>query len=224
MVKVKICGLMREEDVLLCGKLGVDIAGFVAEYPLPVPWNLTRSRVRALMELAEGPMKTCLVTGGEREAVLELVKSLAPDYVQLHYRETLEDTRRITAALAPLGTGVIKTLPLDGEERLRQFGKRDLETCVGLLEEAGVSALLVDSRGPKNAASGGERVDSGLFERVKASARIPVILAGGITPENAREVTAALGPEMVDVMTGVESSPGVKRETALRALLKELGR
>ena len=38
--KVKICGLMREEDVELCVNAGTDIIGFVVEYPVDVPWNL----------------------------------------------------------------------------------------------------------------------------------------------------------------------------------------
>ena len=66
-VMVKICGLMREEDVVFCQEAGVDILGFVTEYPLPVPWNLTRQETAALLARVSLPHKSCIVTGGSPE-------------------------------------------------------------------------------------------------------------------------------------------------------------
>ena len=81
---VKICGLMRPEDIRLCQQSGVNIIGLVTEYPLPVPWNISAERAAELMSLVQSPMQTCLVTGGTRAKILTLAESLRPDYLQLH--------------------------------------------------------------------------------------------------------------------------------------------
>ncbi|MGE5580192.1 MAG: phosphoribosylanthranilate isomerase [Bacillota bacterium] len=241
-VKIKICGLKRACDVRLCGRLGVDIAGLVVEYPLPVPWNLTADEARLLIAEVRAPMRSCIVTGGTRDKILTLAKALNPDYVQLHYRETLTDTEYIARELLDLQIGVIKTLPLSPDERLTQFGTDDIAKCTELLNRAGIYAILVDARSPSNAAdTAGARgrrvseggpasegrcaaVDSGLYRQIREHARKPVILAGGITPANIPGVLSSARPDIIDMMTGVEDSPGVKNEAKLARVMGALGR
>jgi len=218
--KLKICGLMREEDVTMCCGLGVDICGFVVEYPVAVPWNLTREQCAALLTSISADSKSCIVTGGEREEILALVLELKPDYVQLHYHETLADTAFLVRALEPYGIGVIKTLPVDEEERLFQFGTSDIVACTKELGKAGVYAILVDSRDPANAAGTGGVADVAFFCAVKESTDCTLMLGGGITPENCSDVIAKDRPDIIDVMTGVEAVPGEKMPSRITALLK----
>lgn len=219
---LKICGLMRPEDVIACCRMGVDVCGFVVEYPFPVPWNLTRERCAALLPLVTPPAKSCIVTGGSREKILSLARKMKPDFVQLHYHETLDDTAAIVQALSPHGIGVIKTLPLLEKERLAQFGTEDIEWCAKMLCEAGVYAILVDSRGPENVGTAGNNADLSFYRRVKAASTHPVMLGGGIQPENCRRIIEAAHPDMLDVMTGVELAPGVKSEMQISRLTAEL--
>ena len=219
-VKIKICGLMREEDVVFCQEAGVDILGFVTEYPLPVPWNLTRQEAAGLLDRVTAPHKSCIVTGGSPEKILDLARDLKPDLIQLHYRETLEDTKQILQALEPLGVGVIKTVPPDRLERIRQFGTEDLSAIASLLEKAGVYAILADSRTPENAARRSKNLDKVLFCGLMEVSRKPVILAGGITPENIGEILEDCGASFIDVMTGVENSPGVKDREKILGLIQ----
>lgn len=209
---LKICGLMRPEDVSMCCRMGVDLCGFVTEYPLAVPWNLTREQCAALMPFISPPTKSCIVTGGAREKIISLALALQPDYIQLHYHEKLEDVEDIVQALSPHDIKIIKTIPASEEERERQFGTADIERCTQKLCSAGVSLILVDSRGPSNAAAGGTAASLPLYGRVKAAAACPVMLGGGITPDNCREVIAKAHPDILDVMTGVETAPGWKDE------------
>lgn len=195
--KLKICGLMRREDVEACCRAEVDICGFVTEYPLDVPWNLTRKQCADLMQYVAAPVKSCMVTGGAREKILHLALELCPDFVQLHYHETAEDVAYLVQMLAPYGIGVIKTVSA-GED-------------IGALCRTNPYALLVDARGPANAAAGGA-ADLDFYRRVKSVANCPVMLAGGITPENIRKIIAQAVPDLVDVMTGVEIAPGIKSE------------
>ncbi len=220
--ELKVCGLMREEDVLLCCRKGVEYCGFVTEYPVPVPWNLSRERCRELLSLVGGGVRSCLVSGGSREKLRDLALSLRPDYLQLHGGETLEVTAALAEDLAPLGIGIIKTVPPSPETRLREFGTPDPAECAGLLDGAGVYAALVDARGPENAAGTHLHLDPALFLAVRGAARCLTILGGGVRSGNCGELIARLHPAVLDVMTGVELRPGEKSEVLLTALLEAM--
>lgn len=195
--RLKICGLMRPEDIRLCCRVGVDICGFVTEYPLDVPWNLTRTQCAELLRVVTPPTKRCIVTGGSREKILDLALELRPDLVQLHYQETAEDAAYLVQALAPYGIAVIKTVS-PGDD-------------IASLCSTGVYALLVDARGPANAAAGGT-ADLAFYRLVRSAATCPVMLAGGISAGNIQSIINAAAPDLIDVMTGVERSPGMKSE------------
>lgn len=219
---LKICGLMREADVALCCRAGVDICGFVTEYPVPVPWNLRRERCAELLSAVRGKTKSCVVTGGTKEKIRDLIFALRPDYVQLHGGETIEVTAALCAAFASLGIGVIKTVPFTEEARLREFGTADPAECARMLDAAGVFAALVDARGPENAADAKLQADTELFQTVRSASRCPVILGGGVKSGNCAELIARLHPAALDVMTGVERAPGEKSGKMLHALLAEM--
>ncbi|MCL2817062.1 MAG: phosphoribosylanthranilate isomerase [Clostridiales bacterium] len=222
-ITVKICGLKSGEDVKICARPGVDVLGFVVEYPLPVPWNLRREEAAALLPLVPPSHKTCLVSGGPPEKLIALAESLRPSMMQLHFKETLAETEKIARALLPLSVGVIKTIPPTAGERMELFGTSDAGWIARALCEAGVSAILVDSRAPANAAGEGEKGDVELFKQVKAFSLRPVILAGGINAENVGEILAMSGARHIDLMSGAESAPGVKDGQKVAALLTSLG-
>ena len=220
--KLKICGLMRKEDVTMCCNLGVDICGFVVEYPIAVPWNLTREQCAALLPSISADAKSCIVTGGACERIISLALELKPNFVQLHYHETLNDTAAITRALSPYGIGVIKTIPSKKEDRLQQFGTDDAGTCAKLLCSVGVYAVLVDGRESTNAAGIGTKADLSLFAEVSNAVSCPVMLGGGITQKNCHELLKCVTPDIIDIMTGVESAPGIKSEEKTSELIDSM--
>lgn len=211
---------MRPQDVRMCCRLGVDICGFVVEYPVEVPWNLTMEQCAQILPLVTPPATSCIVTGGESSRIIQLALELRPDYVQLHYHEKLEDVISIVHTLSPHGIGVIKTIPDSAEDRLQQFGTDDPVSCARSLAEAGVAMILVDSRGPSNAASTGTAADLSLFKKTRDAVDCPVMLGGGITAENCREIISNIHPDVIDVMSGVESSPGEKSPALVSALVR----
>lgn len=221
-VKIKICGLKQFCDIKLCHQLGVDIAGFVTEYPLPVPWNLTAEETKLLLAEVRNPMKSCIVTGGTSGKIIALAENLRPGYVQLHYHETLFDAAYIARTLRPLHIGVIKTLPLSPHERLAQFGTENIRECTKLLNSTGIYAILVDTRAPSNASGHGTTVDVDLYRQIKSCTQKPLILAGGITPDNLTQFLSSAQPDIIDIMTGVENSPGVKDRQKLAFVMKHI--
>ena len=75
--------------------------------------------------------------------------------------------------------------------------------------------ILVDSRSPENAAVGGGLGDMEFYRRVHKAATCPVMLGGGITPENCQRILEEVKPDGIDILSGVEASVGVKREEAV---------
>ena len=216
---LKICGLMRRRDVSLCCDLGVDSCGFVVEYPVAVPWNLTREQCAPLLKDVRSPAKRCIVTGGDRDKIISLANALNPDFIQLHYKETLEDTRYIISKLEGRQIRVIKTIPLSPAERREQFGTSDVASCARALCDAGAAMILMDPRGASTAAEKSSQADFLLFRTAKQAASCPVMLGGGITADNCIAVLKAAGPDVLDIMSGVEQSPGRKSKEKLETLI-----
>ena len=194
---------MRRQDVELCESLGIDLLGFVVEYPREVPWNLTRKQAKELIDNAKCP--TCIVTGGSTEHIIALAEELSPDYVQLHFNETVTQTTEIATELKRLGIKTIKAVA--NETDIIELCKTDID------------AVLVDSRTSENAAKSTHMVDVDLFNRIKEISSKPLIIAGGITPDNVGNILARAGADWIDVMTGVEHSPGVKDKVKIEALI-----
>ena len=213
--KVKRCGIMREEDIETCVRYGTDIVGFVVEYPVDVPWNLERERAKELIEhfriiskKSDQPVKCCIVSGGNVDKLEKLVQFLEPDYIQMHYKENAKDVEQLKERLAGTKTQIIKTVlnVSDAPE----------------FEKSGADILLVDARNSENAANSKATIDEEIYNKVRSSVKIPVMAAGGITPENVADIVNRLQPEIIDLMTGVEDKPGQKSEEKIRNLFEEL--
>lgn len=223
-IKVKICGLKRENDVQMCMDLGVDILGFVVEYPLPVPWNMSPTEALPLLKMVRPPYRSCIVTGGAPEKVIGLAASLRPSLVQLHFKETLADTIAIADALREMNIDVIKTVPPATEDRISQFGTADIETIVKELYKTNVYGLLADSRVPSNASQTGTKVDLEFCSQIIKLSSKPVIIAGGINSDNVCELVTRTGAGFIDIMTSVESVPGKKDPVLLSRLFDSIGK
>ena len=223
-VIVKMCGFMREEDVNAGIRQSVDILGFVVDYPVPVPWNMELARAEELIKHfrdAAGSLQAtgcCVVTGGPVDKILNIERTLHPDYIQLHYKETADDIRALKEE--GITAKIVKTVPLKPEERLAQSGRSDIAECAKVFEEAGADIVLVDARGPENASNSAGLIDAELYKAVKQAVTIPVMAAGGITPENVRDIVDILQPDIIDMMTGIEISPGIKSEERIESIMR----
>ena len=216
---LKICGLKKAEEVRLCLDLGVDILGFVTDYPVPVPWNLNRQDAAKLVNQVRSnssSAKTCLVTGGQPDTIVDLAGEVRPDLIQLHYHETFPEIEQIVSSLKKINVGVIQRIPSDASARQRQFGTSELASVMQLLNQIDVAVLLADIRSPDNAAQTGLTFDSSFCRDVVTLSRKPVMIAGGITPDQISEAVQATGSAFVDIMTGVEEAPGIKDPVLLR--------
>ena len=219
MVRVKICGNTDAEQVAWCAAAGADCVGFVVEYPAPVPWNLSREQTRDLLALVPPLTTRAVVTGGDPETVLTLARTLLPHLVQLHTDNTLEETARIARELTPLGIGLIRALRIDVATGQACGEIPDPVQAALALQETGVAAVLLDARTQPMPAGTGISVDWGTALAVRQALWLPLILAGGLTPQNVRSAVQQVRPYAVDVISGVEVSRGVKSPELIRQFI-----
>lgn len=220
--QLKICGITRAQDVIFCCRHGVDIIDFVTEYPVPVAWDLTRDQTERLMANVTGGTKTCIVTGGSRDKILTLAKKLRPDYIQLQEHETLVDASVIAKTLLPEGIKVIKAIPADPFERMIQFATMDPARCARLLNETQVAAVLTGCHFSSADPKGHKLAEPEFFRQIQENLTLPLILAGGITPDSVRSILKEMHPDILDVMSGMEIRPGVKDTDQIEKLGKIL--
>lgn len=216
---LKVCGFMNETDIDLCVKQGVDRIGMVVDYPLYVPWNLDVETAANLRKCIPSGHKCCIVVGGGYEKVLSIVTKVKPDMIQLHYKENLEETKKIAEALEKLGVDVIKTVPTKEEACLEQFGTSDLKEILDGIAATKVKEVLVDPRHGEDVVNKNLSLDMDYAKQVLSLSKLPVILAGGITVDNIAEKIHDSGCCYVDVMNGSEDEPGKKNEDKIARMV-----
>ncbi len=192
----KICGIRNNEALDAAIEGGARFVGFVV-YPKS-PRFLTMDRLAALANRARGRVETVLVTVDADDAFLgAAVAAAKPDWIQLHGSET---PRRAMEVRSFTRRGLIKAVGVARHEDLATTAPYDPV----------VDMYLFDAQAPKAGLPGGNAVafDWG----VMAGAQIgrPWFLAGGLTPLNVKEAIRVSGADLVDVSSGVETSPGLK--------------
>lgn len=202
-VEIKFCGLTRPEDAEFALSLGAAYLGVIFAGG---PRMLTPERALAVLgETPPGVRRVGVFADQSATDIARIVDSVRLDVVQLH---TSDDARRIgdvrdavDAAIWPVVRVAGETLPGTTRELLRAGD--------GLLLDAFVPGTL----GGTGVAVAWTRISDEL-QRIRGDT--PIILAGGLRPENVAEAIAALGPNVVDVSSGVESAPGIKDHKRMR--------
>jgi phosphoribosylanthranilate isomerase len=203
MTRVKVCGLTDPEDRDVAVAAGADALGFISGVPVETPRELS---ARAAADLVDGlaPFVTSvLVTGPDSvQAAVARQERVGADVVQVH------------GNLGPAEVGGLRERVDAGV-----VVATDTESEQVAAYAAAADGLLVDSTTETGMGGTGETHD---WERTRTIARAvdtPVVLAGGLTPDNVREAVATVDPFAVDVASGVEREPGRKDHDAVRAFV-----
>lgn len=196
-IQVKICGLTTPDAIDAAAAAGAVYGGLV--FHPRSPRFVPLEKARALAQRMRGRLKSvALITDMGDEAIAELVKTVAPDFLQLHGGESVARTAEIRARF---GAAVIKALPV-GEAA-------DLAAAADYEKVADM--LMFDARPPKGAERPGGHGAAFDWKILSGhSFRKPWFLAGGLDPDNVARAIELSGAELVDVSSGVESAPGMK--------------
>lgn len=203
MTRVKVCGITAEADRDAAVEAGADALGFVVDVPKDTARELDPDRAAALVAATPPFVSTVLVTmPANADRAVELYRRVGADAVQLH-NDLPADA--VAAVRERTGAPVLKAVPADPEPARRYAPVAD--------------ALLVDSRDERGAGGTGEPADRAATRAVAGAVDVPVVLAGGLTPDTVAEAAAAVEPYAVDVSTGVERREGRKNHDAVRAFV-----
>ncbi|HET9869817.1 MAG TPA: phosphoribosylanthranilate isomerase [bacterium] len=189
MVRVKICGVTRPEDVRLIAREGGDAIGFqMSQGPRKISPERAKGLVRSVPPFVT-PVGVFVDEPLSR--VKALVKYCGFQAVQLHGGED-------EAYCAALSLPVIKAVRMKDARSARAYG------------DFRVAAFLLDHYNKDKRGGTGGSFDWKWAPRAVAQLPAPVLLAGGLTPENVARAIQTAGPFGVDVASGVESRPGLK--------------
>lgn len=196
-VLIKICGINSEEAAEAVLRAGADFAGLV--FHPRSPRHITLETGHTLAGKMRGRLRlVALVADADDETLSAVVKTVRPDFLQLHGSETPD---RVGEVRARFGVAVIKAVAISEGS--------DLEAVPEMAQVSDM--LLFDARAPADATRPGglgAQFDWKIL-RGKNFSR-PWFLAGGLNEENVARAVACSGAQYVDVSSGVESTLGVK--------------
>lgn len=200
---VKICGVTTPEDARLAVDLGAEYLG-INFYP-GSPRSVPPARARRIARAVEGECRlVAVVAGASRRDVAAILDEVGPDLVQFHGDEPWND-------IEPFAERAIKVLRIE-----------DRPTPEALEGYPGVWGFLLDSRHDGLLGGTGE---SWRWSRLAGlGGERPIFVAGGIGPHNIASAARQTGADVIDVCSGVESSPGRKDRRLLERLFEELSR
>lgn len=199
-MKVKICGLTREEDIDRAVELGANALGFIV-YPKS-PRYVSNTRLAELLKRVPPFVQTVAVAVDlDVPTVIEMERILRVDVLQLHGSvapETLADLRP--------------------RRLIRSYGLPH-STALAEADVIDVDGIHLDKASPQHGGTG-ETFDWNLAVEFKQKVAKPIILAGGLNPGNVEKAIQLVRPYAVDVSSGVESSPGRKDHTRLKDFIQ----
>ena len=201
-IKIKICGITNAEDASAAAEAGADALGFVCyrKSPRYVEPEIIRRIVASLPPFV---LPVGVFVNEEIKTVRDLMDSCGLTHAQLHGDES-------ASYCEALGRSVFRGLRL-----------RDRGTLLHLAEyrgRAGVRGFVVDAFSDGAYGGTGKAADWSLA--AEAARAAPILLAGGLTPENVGEAIRTVCPYGVDVSSGVEISPGRKDHDKVRAFIQ----
>ncbi len=194
MTKIKICGITNKADAIAAAELGLDMMGFV--FYSGSKRHVEPKIVKEIAnELPPSLVKVGVFVDMDKNKVLDIAEECALDMLQFHGDETPDYCAGFK----------------DSYKVMKAFRIKNMESLKGI-NDYNVDFYLLDAYSAKEKGGTGEIFDWKIIENFEFLK--PVILSGGLTPDNVRDAIEQLSPYGVDVSSGVEMSPG-KKDTLL---------
>lgn len=201
--RVKMCGITRSEDVKGAVSAGADALGFVF-YP-PSPRSLSLDDAKKIMgEIPPFINKIALFVNEKSDVVERHLKALPIDTLQFHGDESAAYCRAFSK-------------PYLKAVRVRE--DTDFTSITEAYQDA--TGLLVDAFDETLYGGSGQRFNWNLLPD---QCKLPIVLAGGLNPENVAQAIQQVQPFAVDVSSGIESRKGIKDSIKMTAFMNEVRR
>ncbi len=201
--RVKFCGMTRREDALAAARLGADAIGLVFYPRSPRAVDIEQAQ-RVVAGLPPFVSVVALFVDAPPERIRAVLEALPVDLLQFHGDECPADC-------GGFGRPYIKAL--------RVHPGTDVAACARSYPDA--AALLLDTWQAQAPGGTGVSFDWSL---IPANLSVPVILAGGLRPDNVAAAVQRVRPYAVDVSGGIEADKGIKDADKMAAFIREVNR
>ncbi|MBN2013784.1 MAG: phosphoribosylanthranilate isomerase [Candidatus Altiarchaeota archaeon] len=203
MTKVKICGITNKEDALKAAAYGADAVGVVNIRGSPR--YVDRKTAKEIFSSLPPFTSKIIVAIPQSVAEAQRLEETKAEYIQLHGVESYGFVRGIRENT---NLGIIKKITP---------GRDSLEDAIKYLDY--VDALLLDTHVEGILGGTGRVHDWGISKELRKKLKVPVILAGGLNPDNVKKAIDEVNPYGVDVSTGVEATLRRKDEKKMERFI-----
>jgi len=201
--KIKICGITNLDDALAAADLGVDFLGFVFSEKSPRQIKI-KDAIAIIKSLPSSVSTVGLFVDQEELAVKMIFDKCRLDYFQFHGGESPDYCERIKEK-----GKVIKAFRIKEERSIEDLANYDVEM------------YLLDAYNEDKFGGTGAVFNWDLAVKAKKYDR-PIIIAGGLNPENVVRALQKVRPYGVDVSSGVEKSPGKKDAQLMKKFIQQV--
>lgn len=202
-IKIKICGITRLSDILICQQLGIDAVGFLVKEDKPaLPTDVLLSEeAKILVAQVPSPLvSVLLIKYTDYEKIEKLIDYVRPAAIQIQEDGiSPEKVRRLRTHYKDIE--IIRTIHISKEDDLEDIRQR-----ISLYVDF-VDAILLDSAEGGSGRVHDWKISAVVAGEVKAEGKA-VVLAGGLNAGNLREAIETVQPDMVDIMSGARSEKG----------------
>ena len=206
--RAKICGITRIQDIQSVVQAGADAIGFV--FFAPSPRSVTAVQAAELVQHVPAYVQTVgLFVNASQDEIAEILKQAPVDILQFHGDEAPELCKQISQHVGRRWYKAIQMKPdMDVIAEIQQY------------QHAGASAVLLDAWHPELKGGTGHSFDWTQFPKLD----IPLILAGGLKPDNIEDAIKTTNAYAVDVSGGVESAKGIKDKKLIEQFMQGVQR
>ncbi len=216
MALVKICGITNESDLNMVLSCEPNAVGFIVDVPVDTPRKIDAKKAKKLVKKVPILITSVLVMMPEKpEEAINKVNEIQPDVLQIHSDLSVEVLKEIKEAVP---TPIIKTIGVDKNSKAKAVINRILSI------KDTVDAILLDTKTDQKVGGSGITHNWNISAKIVENTSIPIILAGGLTPENVASAVSIVNPFAVDTASGVESCQGKKDVKKLDSFLQNVKR
>ena len=206
--RAKICGITRIEDIHSAVNAGVDAIGFV--FYAPSPRSVTIEQAKELTKHIPAYVQIVgLFVNATADEITQVLEQVPLDMLQFHGDESAEQCQQIAAQTKRRWYKAIQVKP-----------ELDIIKAIKSYQHAGASAVLLDAWHPELKGGTGHSFDWSQFPTLN----VPLILAGGLKPENIEDAIKTTRAYAVDVSGGVESAKGIKDQQLIEHFMQGVQR
>ncbi len=206
MTGVKICGLTLPQDATFAAECGAEYVGVILAGG---PRHLSVVAAHAVLGPVRHGVRRVAVFGDQTvDEIVRIADALALDVIQVHRATSSDDVARL---MTRSGRTIWPVLRLGGADIPASAGELAAQTNWLVLD-----ALVPGQRGGTGVALNWSGLTASVASLREAQPLLRLVLAGGLKPSNVREAIRVLAPDVVDVSSGVESSPGIKHRESVQ--------